>query len=250
MALSLRDKSPDTPVHFHIMDADEDETAFALAFLRRLSPLRFAVTVERPGLKQAPILEARSYYHAVRFIRYVAHMERYGTPLWLMDVDALINRDLGELFDMLGVHDVAMRIRPGRVEPWNQFTACVDGAGTTPSSRDYITLTAAYLASFFQRKGLRWGIDQLAKYGVFADMHDRGDAPRLALLGPREVDYDYRDDGFVWCNSGIGKFQHLERVANPGSLPLAAPGGNRFVDAFEAYWRETQNIAAACGLTA
>ena len=37
----------------------------------------------------APVMEARSYYHAVRFIRYYQHLQRYGCPLWLMDVDAV-----------------------------------------------------------------------------------------------------------------------------------------------------------------
>jgi hypothetical protein len=134
------------------------------------------------------------------------------------------------------------------MEPWNQFNACVVGAGTTPASYEYFRLIAAYLAYFFQRKSLRWGIDQLAMYGVFADMQDLGRAPALALLGAREVDYDYRDDGFVWCNSGAGKFQHLQRISKPGSLPLADFTENRFVGVFEKYWRETQDIAATITL--
>lgn len=248
MINSVRARSPRTPVHVHIMDADEDQAAFSLAYLQKLSPLRFSLTIERPGLEQAPPIEARCYYHAVRFIRYYHHLKTYNCPLWLMDVDALVNIDLSELFDKLKGVDVSMRIRPGRLEPWNQFNACVVGAATTPASIEYFRLVAAYLAYFFQRKTLRWGIDQLAMYGVFADMQDRGAAPQVALLGEREVDYDYRDDGFVWCNSGIGKFKHLQRIANPGSMPMADFDGNRFVGAFEHFWKETQRVAADVGV--
>jgi len=245
MAVSLRERSPNTPVHIHIMDASEEETALAFQFMKKLAPMRFGLTVERPGLTAAPSAEARSYYHAVRFIRYYEHLRHYGTPLWLMDVDAVINRDLGPLFAMLDNNDIAVRIRPGRLEPWNQFNACVVGAGTSDNSFEYLRLIAAYLAYFFQRKELRWGIDQLAMYGVFADMEDRGAAPRLALLGEREVDYEYRDDGFVWCNSGAAKFQHLQRLCNPGSLPMANFEDNKFVGVFERYWNESERINAA-----
>lgn len=242
MIVSLREKSPRTPVHVHIMDADEAQTSFAYAFLEKLSPVKFALSVERPGLQNAPKAEARSYYHAVRFIRLFQHMEIYNGPLWLMDVDALINSDLAGLFSALDDRDVAMRIRPGRIEPWNQFNACVVGVSTKKASREYFRLLAAYVAYFYQQKRLRWGIDQLAMYGVFADMHDRGEAPSLALLGEREVDYTYREDGYVWCNSGAAKFQHLARLSNRQSAPPAGSGSNRFVPVFEKYWQETESI--------
>lgn len=242
MVISLRERSPQTPVHIHIMDANEAETAFAHAVLKKLAPLKFALSIERPGLGKASSIEARCYYHAVRFIRFYQHLRHYGVPLWLMDVDAVINTNLDGLFATLEGKDVAMRIRPGRREPWNQFNACIVGAGTSERSLEYFRLTAAYLAYFFQGKGLRWGIDQLAMYGVFADMEDRGEAPELALLGEREVDYDYRDNGFVWCNSGAGKFQHLMRLSNPDSLPLANFGDNKFVGVFERHWKECERI--------
>ncbi len=242
MVVSLRQRSVHTPVHVHIMDANEEETAFALAILQKLAPLKFALTVERPGLQSAPAMEARSYYHAVRFIRFYQHLTHYGVPLWLMDVDAVINTSLDGLFSSLDGKDVAMRIRPGRREPWNQFNACIVGAGTSDLSHKYFKLTAAYLAYFYQRKNLRWGIDQLAMYGVFADMEERGEAPSLALLGEREVDYDYRDDGYVWCNSGAGKFKHLQRLSNPGSLPLANFEDNKFVGVFEQHWNECERM--------
>jgi tetratricopeptide (TPR) repeat protein len=247
MLCSLREHSPATPVHIHIMDASEAEAAFAVAFCEKLRPLRFAVSVERPNLQNAPVMEGRCYYHAVRLVRYYRHLIEYGCPLWLMDVDAVVNADLHPLFAQLGNSDAAMRVRPGRMEPWNQFNASIVGANTTEASLAYFRLVAAYLAYFFQRKQLRWGIDQLAMYGVFADLEARGKAPKLALLGEREIDYDYRPDAFVWCNSGVGKFRHLQRIAKPASMPMVNFEGNRFVEVFETRWGEVQAIARELG---
>ncbi len=241
MLVSLRDKAPGTAVHIHIMDATKEEAAAAAAFCERLAPLRFALSVERPGLAGND-MEARCYYHAVRFIRFYQHLLAYECPLWMMDVDALFNRDPAEMFKQLEGKDVAMRIRPGRFEPWNQFNACIVGASPRPASLEYFRLIAAYIGRFYRDKSLRWGIDQLAMYGVYADMADRGQAPTLALLGEREIDYDYRDDGFVWCNSGTAKFRHLARIQNPASLPAADFEGNRFVEQFERTWQKTQDI--------
>lgn len=241
MLVSLRDKAPGTPVHIHIMDATKEEAGTAKTFCERLAPFRFAISVERPGFTTVD-MAARGYYHAVRFIRFYQHLLAYECPLWMMDVDALFNRDPGGMFAELKGKDVAMRIRPGRLEPWNQFNACIVGASSSAASLEYFRLMAAYVGRFFRENRLRWGIDQLVMYGVYADMADRGQAPALALLGEREIDYDYRDDGFVWCNSGAAKFRHLARIANPASMPIADFEGNRFVEQFERTWKATQDI--------
>lgn len=241
MLVSLRDKAPGTPVHIHIMDATKEEAQAAVDFCEHLAPLRFAVSVERPGFTTVD-MNARGYYHAVRFIRFYQHLLAYGCPLWMMDVDALFNRDPAGMFAELKGKDVAMRVRPGRFEPWNQFNACIVGASASAASLEYFRLMAAYVGRFLREDQLKWGIDQLIMYGVYADMADRGQAPTLALLGEREIDYDYRDDGFVWCNSGAAKFRHLQRIANPASLPSANFEGNRFVEVFERTWNATQDI--------
>jgi len=247
MILSLQERSPQAQIHVHIMDATKREASCALAMLDRMPSLRFALSTERSGLRGAPLPEARNYYHAVRFVRFFQHMQLYRSPLWLMDVDAVINRDLSDLFELLNDRDVSMRIRPGRLEPWNQFNACVVGAGTTDASFEYFRLIAAYIAYFYQHKKLQWGIDQLAMYGAFADMQDRGRAPSLALLDDRAVDYDYHDDGYVWCNSGGAKFRHLQRLSNPDAPTLASSDENRFKIIFEEYWKESMRSAAEVG---
>jgi hypothetical protein len=83
---------------------------------------------------------------------------------------------------------------------------------------------------------LRWGIDQLAMYGVFEYLRDHDRAPRLAFLNDRALDYDYRDDGIVWCNSGKNKFSHLNR--NPdGSLVVDDPDRAKYIQLFDRYTR-------------
>lgn len=246
MLCSLAENSPHTPVHLHVFDLAEAEIAFLSAFCSALA-LRFAVSVESPDFSGAPIMTARNYYHAVRFIRFHEHLRRYQCPLWMTDVDALVNRDLADLFALMNGHDIAMRVRPGRLEPWNQFNASLIGAAHTHRALAYHRQIAAYIADFHGRDGLKWGIDQLAMYAVFADLQDLGAPPSVALLGARAVDYTYRDDGFIWCNSGTRKFQHLQRLTAPEKLLAANFEDNRFVAAFARYWARTQHFASQVG---
>ena len=241
MIVSLHERSPGTRLHMHIMDINPAGASYAADMLKKLGGDKFSLSIERPGL-DGNTMPGRCYYHAIRLIRFYDLLRSLNSPLWLMDVDAVVNRDLGELFGMLQGDDVAMRIRPGRLEPWNQFNACVIGANPTPGAFAYFRQIAAYTAYFHHRDKLRWGIDQLAMYGVFADMQDRGEAPAVTLLGEREVDYNYREDGFIWCNSGIAKFRHLQRIAS-GATSSIVDERNKFSQVFERYWKQTQTIS-------
>jgi Flp pilus assembly protein TadD len=235
MLRSLADKAPGSQVHVHIMDVSPPQLAAATQFCQSLGVLRVALSAEQSGVDPADKMAARCYYHAIRFIRYYMHLKHYGRTLWLMDVDALFNRDPRHMYSVLGGNDAAMRIRAGRVEPWNQFNACIVAATPKPASTEYFRLLAAYIAYFHQRKQLRWGIDQLAMYGVYEYLKAAGRAPTLAFLDDRAIDYEYLDDGIVWCNSGKNKFSHLNR--NPdGSLVVDDPDRAKYIKLFDKYF--------------
>jgi tetratricopeptide (TPR) repeat protein len=234
MIRSLADKSPGAQLHVHIMDATDEQLAKAADFARGL-PLTVGISAECPGVDQQGVLAARAYYHAIRFIRYYQHLQQYRRTLWLMDVDALFNRDPREMYKVLGSKDAALRIRAGRFEPWNQFNACIVAASPSAPSVLYHRLIAAYIADFHQRDGLRWGIDQLAQYGVHAYLHDEGRAPDLAFLDDKAIDYDYLEDGIVWCNSGKNKFNHLKRAPD-GTLIVDDPDRANYLRLFDKYY--------------
>ena len=203
---SLAAFPPAAPVHLHVMDATEDQLR-ATADALRPSGVRLSLSREDlPAADRADRTSARAYFHAVRFVRLHQFIRRRPREVWMLDVDALFNRAPHDLFAMRGAADVAFRARPGRFEPWNQFNASVVGIAPTPQGLAYLRLVAAYIAHFHRKAALAWGIDQLAMYGVFRFLQLQKQAPSLALLDDKAVDYDHRDDGIVWCNSGAGKF--------------------------------------------
>lgn len=212
MLLSINENSRSAQIHLHVMDASLQDIEAVKTFVRGLQHSRIAVTLEQADQASRGLMAARNYYHSVRFIRMYQHLKRYQQTLWLMDVDALMNRDPAPMFATIGTADVAFRARPARWEPWNQFNASVFAVRPTAQGLAYLRLIAAYVAHFHAEDGLRWGIDQLAMYGVHAYLKSKSHAPNVHLLDNRAVDYDCFDDGFVWCNSGKEKFSQLKRL--------------------------------------
>ncbi len=221
MIRSLREVMPNAAVHVHAMDITDQQ--FKLA-----AKLGIGLTVEKsptPG---------PAYYHAVRFVRYWQYLQTAERPVWLMDVDALFNREPSQMFSKLNNTDVALRVRAGRFEPWNQFNACIVGAQPTPASMTYFRLIAAYISHYYQCRNLQWGVDQLAMYGVHEWLRESGDAPSLAFLDDSDIDYDYRDDGIVWCNSGKNKHLHTQRGPD-GKRLHADPDREKYLEKFDRY---------------
>lgn len=228
MLRSLAAQRPGAPVHLHLMDTASAQREEAHAVTGKLGLVVSSSSEVMNPKDRTDIMTARGYFHAARFVRLLQHLQRYPRELWLLDVDGLINRDPAALFNTRGTADIALRARPGRFEPWNQFNAAVVGVAPTEKAINYVRLIAAYIAHFYSKDMLGWGIDQLAMYAVYQWLKERGQQPSIALLDDRAVDYDYREDSVVWCNSGRAKIAPTEPV-DPQS-PRA-----RFDHAFQRY---------------
>lgn len=208
---SLAENGATSQVHLHLMDASDDQLREAVAFCKAIN-LNIAVSAENSGIEEKQKTDARSYYHAIRFVRFYQFLRKYKNTLWMMDVDALFNRNPKEMFSLIGKHDVAVRIRAGRIEPWNQFSACIVGAALHDASLNYFRLVSAYILEFYERKSLRWGIDQLALFSVFEYLREQKREPSLAFVDAKIADLDYSEDGVVWLTAGAVKFQSADTV--------------------------------------
>lgn len=219
---------PAAPVHLHVMNAT---AADVQATLESLRPCGVRLSISREDLPAADSADrtvARAYFHAVRFVRLHQLMSRRPRDIWMMDVDALFNRAPRDLFALRGTADVAFRARPGRFELWNQFNASVVGITPTPRALGYLRLVAAYIAHFHRKNALAWGIDQLAMFGVFNFLQQASQAPTVALLDNKAVDYDLQTDGIVWCNSGAAKLSAA--AAQDPALARYYEAFNRYAD--------------------
>ncbi len=229
LLLSIAAVGAGAQVHIHLMDPTAGHIALAQRLASTLGLLVAVTTEAVPAAEKAEGKSAVNYFHAIRFIRFYEYLMRYRAPIWLMDVDALFNRDPRELFAKLGDADVAMRARPGRWEPWHQFSACAVGAAPSAASYAYFSKIAAHLAYFYERGEMTWGIDQLAMYVVFENMRESGRAPAVALLDNRVLDFDATESGVLWLDAGKAK----HRTATP--LASIDPPTARYRALFQRY---------------
>ena len=171
------------PAHVHLMDADVSYAKKVIESLDR----EIGLSVEHCNADPA-------YYHSVRFIRWYEFMKANDCTSVLLDVDAIANRCHTDL----PVSDVGLRLRPGRLEPWNVCNAsvCVGKANA------YWKAVADYIYYFWQKNQLIWQIDQAALWAVWQRLKTK-----ITVLGPMAVNYDYSDDAIIWCNSGADKFK-------------------------------------------
>src|SRR6185295_3829354 len=116
--------------------------------------------VAKPFIESAGIAP-RFYYNAIRFVRYAEALERSAGPLLMIDVDALVTGDVRPLLEWK--MPVALRVRAGRLEPWNQLSACfvLGNAAARPYFRRVADIVKADLKVPF------WGLDQYALFSAY-----------------------------------------------------------------------------------
>lgn len=159
---SIARHSPGVRCHVHLIDGEQGKESL---------PLEMSFTFENSGLQDET--ERQRYYNAVRFIRFAEALEGNAGPMWASDVDSLVTRDIRPLLQS-STADVAMRIRPGRIEPWNQASACL--VMGMRSGLPYFRRAAAILKADLSHAW--WGMDQ---YALFSGL--LGAPADLMLLG-------------------------------------------------------------------
>jgi tetratricopeptide (TPR) repeat protein len=201
LVLSLARHKPGVCIHLHIMDASANQLDEAKGWSDSLSNMQCAISAETTGLASGPPGKAASYYHSVRFVRFFQLRGLYAGPLWMVDADALANCDPTSLLRTSGNWDVAFRLRPGRLEPWNMVSAGLVGMAPTEEAFQFYRLVAAYITHFLKQDRLAWGIDQVALLAALYRMNKK----RLRLLTELEQDIDLQTDGVFWFLSGANK---------------------------------------------
>lgn len=200
-ARSFAAHRPSTHLHLHVFDLpDTARDLFRARLAQAMGNAAYSVSTETSGL--AGTKEAACYYHAVRFIRLAALADAWPYPLCAFDADMIFNQSPDQLFDWFGHADVGVALLTGRVEPSNQICANVLGIAPTPAGRDYLRLTAGYLALARARGILLWGMDQTAMFAVLDDMTRRGAAPRVTGVPASVYEGAYAPDAIVWVGKG------------------------------------------------
>ena len=139
---SIREQS-DVPVHIHLIAGCSKPPIDAVGLMSDDENLRSmkSVSISREwslDFMNANGIAPHDYFGAMRFVRFARAIEETGANLWLMDCDVLCNRNPRNMMAAVD-QGLAIRVRPGRVQPWNQFSACLIKGTPGSSSAIYVT---------------------------------------------------------------------------------------------------------------
>lgn len=175
---SMAEHSPGLRVHMHLMNPD-------MSLMRFIEPLKLKISLSH---ETSPA--DKHYYHAVRLIRFAEALEQTTGSLLMTDVDALTARNVTKLI----TGPLALRVRPGRLSPWNQFSACFIRGDA--ASRAYFRRVADIVKS----SPLWWGLDQYALYSAWTALK-----PDIKLIGPGIASVIDTQPGPFWFTAGAAK---------------------------------------------
>ncbi len=197
--------SPTQPVHIHLLDGDPEQWQRLLLQARSVFPLSISMSAEASDARQCYGLTASYYFHAVRFIRFYQHLLKYKKALWILDVDAKLNRDLIPDLSVLSSCDVAFNWAPLTLEPWYKIRGALIGAAPTDDGLKFARLVAGYIAYWMKKDQLRWGIDQVALFCSYVTLAQKGAAPKTHFLDSRTFSV-IDDTSTLTFSSGFRKF--------------------------------------------
>lgn len=187
---SLAKHAPGSAVHIHFIGP-----------VPRHDPLDLQLTTT---FEPAPTsISLREYCGAIRLVRFAQAVAESNQSIVMTDTDAIVTADPRFIFDLPG--DTALRIRAGRIEPWNHFSACfVRG---TVASKTYLSAVARIIAGSLGNPF--WGLDQYALFSAYVQTK-----PALTLIGPDIASVDAQHPGLFWFTAGTAK-QSLHEQDTP-----------------------------------
>jgi len=182
-----------TPLHLHLMARDSSIIDMVMG---AKGPMAVTATWEDPSsFITSRRIDPGEYYGAARLIRFAEAVHHSSGAVCMLDVDSLAHGDPMSVLNISG--DIGLRVRPGRIEPWHQFSACMVLGRS--SARGYFDQVSNIV-----KHGLLspwWGLDQYALFSAWIGLR-----PEVTLFGPQHADVSGENaDGVFLFTAGASK---------------------------------------------
>ena len=186
--LALYSTVGDSPVHFHIVNPDQ-ETMTLLQALRTPQGSRIGYSTS-----SVKALYPRPYYATARFM-FASHiMDQYDRPVFITDIDALLTKDPRQGLAELGAFDVALKCASGEVLefPWTGTAATFSIFRPTNGAKAFLERLSRYFWYIFENDEAEnlWWIDQNAL--CYAAERTFPHSTRIVQIAGTKVDHCIR----------------------------------------------------------
>ena len=197
LANSLAKNARRVALHLHVVDPDAAVEQRIAAMRQRLPDLPIRSTVEKmpAGI---PEDQRRTYYACARFLHLPRLLATYRLPVLVLDVDAIVLKDLAPLRRAFEVEEADFALVIGQTkDPW--CTLWADAVLLAPSARalTYAQRVRAYINHFLARSEAAWFLDQIALYAVWAAGFRDEPAPTM-IAWPTDLQNTTTSRAYFW----------------------------------------------------
>jgi len=229
LAKSIKACSPGTELIIEVIDATARESTDVVETVGKLGlPIILCIFSKSPQSGLTEFQNRKTFYHLKRFSTLQRLLKLFQVPIFMLDADSLCNRPLMSVFEGCRNFDVGLRVRPGRIHPWNHFNASGFLVNPTPVSFEYLSSINNFIFNLWSEGRARWGCDQLALWLVYVGLF-KGKLS-IKCLTEYELDYENSKHGVVFQNSGAGKqFLHIRAISGDSSA-LSFLNHSKFIE--------------------
>ena len=171
-------------MHFHVINPVARVFEIAQSLATRHARVDLVLTQE--AADTAAQTTPKLLYACARFILLPALMDHYRKPVFVLDMDALVMRNLSGLLCAVAGHSAAVPVvNQGRGEPTEILWAALVYFSTEPSARTLAVLVANYILEEIAEGRGFWFLDQAALLAMVA--HSKSTPGCDVLLMPDRV---------------------------------------------------------------
>jgi hypothetical protein len=130
------------------------------------------------GLSARPL----AHFQSQRFLRLGALLETVGAPVFVSDIDLLLQRGVEDLLDTCAGSDIALNENDVSLNAGSRLTANLVLVRPTPNARVFLRFLGGYLERALGKAEVSRWIDQLALLMAWQHLLQRGSEPRIAYF--------------------------------------------------------------------
>jgi hypothetical protein len=163
----------------------------------RLPGLAIRLSTEELPAGLAPA-QRRTFFACARFLLLPEILAHYRAPVLMLDIDAVVLRDVGPLLQQLATEAADLALIHARgADPWARLWADVVLAAPTPAALRYFERVRRYILFFLQQGRAIWFLDQVALFAVWVS--DAGESPGLRLIEwPADIQNSNTSHAYFW----------------------------------------------------
>lgn len=214
---SVETFSPGQTIILYLVNPSEADLERMEVLRHGLKWTRLVLSGERINLSLIPLVQRKTYYACVRFVRLAELMQVAACDFLVLDADSLVVAPIERDFSDKPEAEVCLRRRDLQTQIPEHLAVAAGSvwARSTPGARRFFESAAADIHAAFADGSAIWHLDQIVLKRV---IDNRPACAEVRNIKSKYADWDFRDDSVVWQGKGKRKYLDIRYLLLQGGL--------------------------------